>query len=254
MTGSWVSKFELKHPGSGKWCYVPSEEGRAVGVAVRREVEKVWSAPSYYFHLKKGGHVAAIQHHLSSASFLRLDLTNFFGSITATRITRSLRSKLGYTRAREIALLSTVSPPGAPGSRSLPYGFVQSPLLASVCLAESALGRQLQRISFDHDARVSVYVDDIIVSAKDSDRIASIKAKLEGAASRAGLTFNFVKSQGPAPEINAFNIELSHDAMRVSPTRFLEFQTRYRTDPDEQVRQALLAYVSSVNTQQADNM
>lgn len=254
MTDSWISKFELKRQGSGKWCYVPSEVGRAVGLSIRREVEKVWVAPDFYFHLKRGGHIAAIQHHLSGASFVRLDLKNFFGSITATRITRSLRSKLGYSRAREIALLSTVSPPGAPGSRALPYGFVQSPLLASVCLAESALGRQLQRISLDHEARVSVYVDDIIVSAKNSDQVSNIKAKLDVAASRAGLAFNFVKSQGPAPEINAFNIELSRDAMRVTATRFLEFQTRYRSDPDERVQQALLAYVSSVNTLQADNM
>lgn len=233
---------------------MPSEEGRAVGLSVRREVEKVWNAPDYYFHLKKGGHVAAIQQHLSSASFVRLDLANFFGSITATRITRSLRPKLGYARAREIALLSTVSSPGVPSSRSLPYGFVQSPLLASVCLAESALGRQLQRVALDQDTRVSVYVDDIIVSASDPDRVTSIKEKLEGAASRAGLTFNFVKSQGPTPEINAFNIELSQDAMRVTPTRFLEFQTRYRTDTNKQVRQALLAYVSSVNAEQADSL
>ena len=132
MAQSWVSKFELRHKGSGKWCYVPSEEGRATGLAVLREVKAVWNAPDYYFHLRKGGHVAAIQHHLSNASFLRLDLKNFFGCITPTRITRSLRSKLGYLRAREIALLSTVSLPGAPGSCSLPYGFVQSPLLGRV--------------------------------------------------------------------------------------------------------------------------
>ena len=254
MTSSWVSKFELKRQGSGKWCYVPSEEGRAAGLAVQHEVEHIWKAPSNYFHLRKGGHVAAIQHHLSNASFVRLDLTNFFGSITTTRITRSLRTKLGYSRAREIALLSTVSPPGASGSRSLPYGFVQSPLLASVCLAESALGRQLQRISFEHDVRVSVYVDDIIVSSKDRDRIAAIKTKLEYAAIRSGFRFNFTKSQGPSPEINAFKIEISHDSMRVSPTRFLEFQIRYQTDSDEQVRQALLAYVRSVNVEQAKKM
>lgn len=233
---------------------MPSEEGRALGLEVQTEVQKVWCAPDYYFHLKKGGHVAAIQHHLPSVSFVRLDLTNFFGSITATRITRSLRTLLGYARAREIALLSTVSLPGSPGLRSLPYGFVQSPLLASLCLAESALGRQLHRISLDQHARVSVYVDDIIVSANDLDKVSAIKSKLEDAASRAGFQFNFVKTQGPAPEVNAFNIELSQDAMRVTQDRFMEFQSRYRTDPQEQVRQALLAYVRSVNTQQADSM
>lgn len=233
---------------------MPSEEGRVLGLTLRREVEKVWHAPNFYFHLKKGGHVAAIQQHLSSTSFVRLDLTNFFGSITATRITRSLRSKLGYVRAREIALLSTISLPGFPGSRSLPYGFVQSPLLASLCLAESALGRQLERISLEHDIRVSVYVDDIIVSGKNSDQIAFIKGKLEGAASRADMKFNILKGQGPAPKITAFNIELSQDAMRVTPMRFFEFQKRYRTDPDEKVRKALLAYVSTVNIQQAAKM
>lgn len=254
MNQSWVSKFELKHKGSGKWCYVPSEDGRATGLAVLRDVKAVWNAPDYYFHLRKGGHVAAIQHHLSNASFLRLDLKNFFGCITPTRITRSLRSKLGYLRAREIALLSTVSLPGAPGSCSLPYGFVQSPLLASICLAESALGRQLQRLSSEADVRISVYVDDIIVSAKSVDRIADINARLEAAAIRSGFTFNFIKSQGPAPEVSAFNIELSQDSMRVTNARFSEFQARYQTDPNEQVRQALLAYVSSVNPQQANSL
>lgn len=233
---------------------MPSDEGRTTGLVVLREVKAVWNAPDYYFHLRKGGHVAAIQQHLPNASFLRLDLKNFFGCITPTRITRSLRSKLGYLRAREIALLSTVSLPGAAGSRSLPYGFVQSPMLASVCLADSALGRQIQRLNGEADVRISVYVDDIIVSAKSVERIADINARLEAAAFRSEFTFNFIKSQGPAPEVSAFNIALSQDSMRVTPERFSEFQARYQTDPNEQVRQALLAYVGSVNPQQANSL
>jgi hypothetical protein len=46
----------------------------------------------------------------------------------------------------------------------LPFGFVQSPLMAGLCLANSKLGATLARLA--KKFTVTVYVDDIVISTK----------------------------------------------------------------------------------------
>ena len=70
----------------------------------------------------------------------------------------------GYAIARAWANASTVRPPDDEKRYMLPYGFVQSPILASLALGESRLGKRLCTIAELPQTAVSVYVDDIIVS------------------------------------------------------------------------------------------
>ncbi len=59
----WEHRFEVK---PGRWVYVPTPIGKAAGEKIRSSVAKVWSRPKFYFHLRKGGHVAALQDRAAS--------------------------------------------------------------------------------------------------------------------------------------------------------------------------------------------
>jgi hypothetical protein len=135
MNTKWSTRFELK---PGKWIFVPTPEMIAVGKEIKSAIEKRWSPPSYFYHLRRGGHVAALRAHLGNAAFLRLDIQDFFGSIGRSRVARCLKSRFGYETAREWAHVSTVRDPSGAAGSIIPFGFVQSPIVASLCLAESA--------------------------------------------------------------------------------------------------------------------
>jgi len=138
----WVTRFELK---PGTWVFVPTDEARQLGYAIKQLIEERWRPPKNYFHLTSGGHVRAIHSHLENKFFVHLDIQNFFGQVSATRVTRWLKPLVGYEKAREFAKASTVAHP-VHGGTMLPFGFVQSPLLASLCLFHSALGRCLNEV------------------------------------------------------------------------------------------------------------
>src|SRR3546814_16029305 len=72
---------------------------------------------------------------------------------------------------------------------SLPFGFVQSPIVASVVLAQSALGGAIRRLSRD-GMTITVYVDDITLSGPNEHRVGEAIAALETAAALSVITFN----------------------------------------------------------------
>jgi len=242
MPAKWLNRFELK---PGRWVYVPAADTRASGIAIKAKVEKLWSPPNYFYHLRSGGHVAALRSHTGNNIFFKADIQNFFGSINRTRITRCLKSKISYKVAREWAVASTVQDPGS-DSTTLPYGFVQSQLLASLCLSESALGRVLHRINGKNDAAVSVYVDDIIVSSRDAPLLEKLHADVVLGANRSRFILNPVKSTAPSPQISAFNILVSEAQMSIEPTRLAEFAATLAVGATPSQKQGILNYVNSV--------
>lgn len=242
MPAKWLNRFQLK---PGRWVYVPAADTRAAGIRIKAEVEQVWTPPDYYFHLQSGGHVAALRSHVGSNVFLKADIQNFFGSINRTRVTRCLRSRLGYKRAREWAVVSTIQDPGSK-SATIPYGFVQSQLLASLCLYESALGRLLHRLHGSPAVAVAVYVDDIIISTRDASLLQAIHAELRIAADRSRLIFNATKSTEPAPEVSAFNILLSEASMTIEVARLEAFASALAAGATPSQRRGIEAYVTSV--------
>lgn len=252
MEARWDSKFELK---PGKWVFVPNSSAIETGHAIKDEIQSRWKAPTYYYHLREGGHVAALRAHLGQSVFIHVDIKDFFGSINRSRITRVLKGLYSYERAREIANLSTVIFPGEAERRFvLPYGFVQSTIIASICLRKSALGNYLKRISTEDGVAVSVYVDDIVVSLAESSRAEEIFAGLNDSASKSGLEINPDKIQRPSPAINAFNIELSQSSLSILPGRWNRFLDALRETNNEFRQQAILSYVGSVNGTQADDL
>ena len=245
----WVSKFELK---PGVWVFVPSEESVNAGRSIKAIIEACWSAPSYYYHLKKGGHVKALKSHTDGKFFIHLDLKNFFCSINKSKITRVLKSRVGYEKARDIAIASTVrNPKPEESSFILPFGFVQSPILASICLHRSKLGKTLHELNKRKQTIVSVYVDDIIISTQSLSEAAAALTAVKAAAERSGFPLNSEKEEGPAEKITAFNIELSHALMALNGGRFGQFLECYQESENYHQIAGILGYVESVNLQQS---
>jgi len=244
----WETRFELK---PGTWVFVPTEEARELGYVIKELVGARWRPPKNYFHLTNGGHVHAIAAHVHNTSFAHLDIQDFFGQINASKVTRWLKPLVGFSKAREFAKASTVAHP-RDGGTMLPFGFVQSPILASLCLFHSALGRCLFELPRKLGVVVSVYVDDIILSAEDESILAQAVKLVDESAVRSGLPIHPDKREGPAQNITAFNIDLAHQFLRIEEERWNSFLNDYQAATSEYVREGILSYVRSVNSDQAN--
>jgi len=251
MTPLWVDKFEVK---PGRWIFVPSPEGRAVGTKIKTEISSRWVPPNFMYHFRSGGHVAALKKHLSNSSFVRLDIKDCFGSINRSRVTRGLKTLVGYEQAREWAKMSVVRNPIEPSEWILPFGFVQSSILASLCISESALGSYLLKIHEMRHVGLTVYVDDIIISAREDSLTQSIRENIEAAISRSGFEINIDKSMGPSSSITAFNIIIEHQKLVVHPGRMKQFSAVINSASNPEKRNGIRSYVGSVNPHQISQL
>lgn len=247
---SWVSRFELKE---NCWVFIPTQQSVKFGLDLKFTIEDRWSPPRFYFHLRDGGHVAAIKSHLASKYFCRLDLRHFFNHVTRSKITRCLVPFLGYEAAREAACNSTVQSPGNPGY-ALPYGFVQSTLLASLCLSQSKLGKQLMAIRKDSQLTISVYVDDIILSGNDLNHLDEVVTGIERTAEESRFPINAIKKEGPSELVSSFNIELTNASLAIQPDRIKSFQDALSQSTNIHQVQGILNYVGTINTHQRDEL
>ena len=246
MNPKWSSKFELR---PGKWVFVPTAEAVVEGKRIKKALEKCWNPPPYYFHLRAGGHVEALRMHLKHDCFLRIDIQDFFGSINRTRVTRCLKGKFSYPTARAYANASTVPDPKVK-RMIVPFGFVQSQIVAAMCLAESALGLYLDKLAVNPAIVLTVYVDDIIVSSSDKALLERITTEIGLAATKAHFVLNTAKQEGPAGMITAFNILVSSGSMEVEPERLKLFEEALAESTGMSQRAGIKSYVTSVNATQ----
>lgn len=232
---------------------MPTDASRKFGGKLIIRILKRWQPPSICYHLLPGGHVAAARAHLPNKLFIRMDVRRFYDGVTRTKIHRSLRH-IGFKQqhALDAALRSTVSkaPSGSGVPYSVPFGFVQAPMLATLVLMSSALGAAISRIQSDEVVTISVYMDDILLSGNCAADLDAAKASLEVAAETAGFTFNPNKGSGPAPSVTVFNLNIRHNDMELTLERFAAFEADIRTDPVSFVTDGILSYVSTVNAVQ----
>lgn len=246
---TWEHKFELK---KNRWVFVPTKEMTLFGKKLHKIIRSKWRAPSYYYHLRNGGHVVSAKIHLESKYFSLIDIKNFFESTSQSRITRELKKIMPYENARKIAKASTVRVPGSTEKKfSIPYGFPQSPILASFCLHNSFAGSILDSINERKDVKVSVYMDDIIFSSKSFGAINEAFESFSIALSKSRYEINKVKTQRPSMQLAVFNLELSTDHIKVAPARMIEFIKAYAKSDSEFEKEGIAAYVRSVNAKQA---
>lgn len=246
----WISKFQIKE---NSWVFVPTEETIQYGLEIKKIIEENWEPPKYFYHLASGGHVKALQQHLKYKYFLHLDIQNFFGNINRSRVTRCLKDFLPYDDARKMAIESTVRlPESDPKKYILPFGFVQSPILSSICLDKSALGTRMRTVSRKKDMGISIYMDDIILSSNSHTALSDQLEIFESASTRSKFPLNKTKQEGPGPEMTAFNIQLSHDLLEITEEKLKELLDKFELSENEHQRAGIYNYALSVNVNQAD--
>lgn len=246
-------RFQLK---GGTWVFVPSEEGLAAGRQVLRRVLKAWTPPSTYFHLRKGGHLAALELHEPDEVFVRLDLSQFFTNTSRSKVTAALkRVRFSAKDALSMADLSTVKHPDAETSKVVPYGFVQSALLATLCLEYSHLGACIRRLR-TRGLRVSVYMDDIIMSGQRNQKEALELglAEIIAASKKSRYPINRDKLEGPSDNVVAFNIHLSNRSRAITDARLHDFSVSLRNARNQHVERGILSYVGTVNPSQVKQL
>ncbi|WP_421507222.1 reverse transcriptase domain-containing protein [Erwinia rhapontici] len=245
----WKHKFEIK---KDRWVHVPTTEIAEFGKKLHKFILKKWKAPLYYYHLRDGGHVMAARSHLMNEYFSLIDISNFFESTSQSRVTRELKKILPYINAREISKLSTVRVTSAKCKKfSLPYGFPQSPVLASLCLFNSYAGTLLHSLSKEGSIQVSIYMDDIILSGRELGALETSFELVCNALVKSRYEINQAKTQRPSRKIIAFNLELSHRHLKVTSVRLVAFLQAYAQSKNEFEKTGIATYVHSVSPEQA---
>src|SRR5688572_23664695 len=90
-------RFELPgRPGCVVFVQTP-DEIKAARI-FSQPIKTRWHVPKFFYHLRRGGHIAALEHHKRNIYFSRLDIKDFFGSITSNRVQRVLKS-IGFALA-----------------------------------------------------------------------------------------------------------------------------------------------------------
>ncbi|MEX0296455.1 reverse transcriptase domain-containing protein [Pseudomonas putida] len=247
-THKWLSRFRLK---SDVWVYVPTLETIAKGKELKKQIQLKWRPPLNYYHLRGGGHVESIRSHVVGKYFIHADLKKFFNNINRSRITRELKPYFGYKMARAIAMESTVSIPAEFGQTfALPFGFVQSTIVASLCLHKSTLGKMMDKLHRSPGTRVSVYVDDIIISTQTLQAAEQALHQITESCKKSGLTLNEQKLEGPSQNITAFNINLDEFSTSIDVARFQILRATYKKPKNGKQKEGIRSYVYSVNPAQ----
>lgn len=248
-TINWLHKFEIK---KDRWVYIPNAKTLKSGRKVHNLIRLKWKSPLYMFHLRDGGHVAAAKYHIKKKYFCLIDISDFFGATSQSRVTRALGRLVPYVKAREIAKESTVKNLNGNGLKDvIPYGYPQSPILASLCFHQSFCGGVISTLSKSGRVSVSIYMDDILLSSDDLDLLKNAFDAVTQALVKSGYTVNDRKTQSPATMISVFNLELSQRSLRVSSERIVEFLKAYISSKNPHERKGIASYVGSVNKAQA---
>lgn len=244
----WIDRFELR---PGKWVHIPSKESRKFGKELIADLRQHYRPPSYFYHLQKGGHVAALKNHYASIYFCRIDLKDFFEHITSNRISRSLKRYYGSAQALHISRASTVplNYDGETKSR-VPFGFPQSPLLSSIVLDQSSVGRYLRTLSRSPRVEISVYVDDITLSGNDERELLAEYEELICLCARSRFTVSTEKSHPPRRSSRLFNIDISQNSVEICAERMSKFVAAYREPRSIAQQEGIYNYVGSINIAQ----
>lgn len=233
-----------------RWIYVPTDQCRIKGVEITDSVLSKWTPPEYFYHFRRGGHIAALEVHGKNEFFAKADIKQFFPSISRNRVLVSLK-KAGFPfrEADEMADWSCVVSKGNRTSRILPYGFIQSQILSALCMDKSAIGAFLR--SLDPLITLSVYVDDIILSSNDRNVLDQEYRRLASAINQSGFILNEEKSHGTEEVLTAFNINLEDGDLKIEDSRFVEFMEAISAT-QERKSEAIISYVTRVSASQGN--
>jgi len=91
--------YEYQWVRKGKYIFAPNDDCDRRAKQLIRFIERSVELPLCFYHYRKGGHVAALHQHLENQYFFKIDIRNFFYSISRNRIA-SVLHRIGYPYAR----------------------------------------------------------------------------------------------------------------------------------------------------------
>lgn len=218
--------YKYSYDRNGKPVFAPSDRGEKIGREVKALVEQATEFDPFFYHFRKGGHVSALHHHRELRFFARVDIERFFYSVARNRVARALY-EIGVPRAGHYAKWSTVKNPYNEPRYALPYGFVQSPILATLVLMRSSVAGFLRQLP--NSTMATVYVDDIALGSDDKAAIDAAFAGLLDALAEANFSVNANKTHPPADAITLFNCDLTHQRTVVTEERRTQFYLEERS-------------------------
>ncbi len=232
--------YLFSYPVKGKPVFVPNSKCREYAVKIIQDVRSEHRFPDFFYHLMPGGHIAALHKHRENTYFCKIDLKNYFYSISRNRVARVL-SKIGLERAQHFSKWSCIKNPFLVPKFCLPYGFPQSPILASLVLDDSAVGKYLREIQ--EEITPAVYVDDISLSSDNFSDLRVAFGKLKEIAQESNFRINEEKVVEPCKIMDIFNITLQKGSTKINWARVEKF---YQYCPDEASILAFEAYKSRI--------
>src|SRR5262249_32412682 len=125
---------------------------------------------------------------------------------------------------------------------SLPIGFRQSPLLASLALYRSSVASAIGD-AISRGVLMSVYFDDLVGSSSNLHALETTYDGIFAACVQANLTANQAKLIEPGQAIIAFNCNVRFGHASVTADRFRKFEAQ---DPSSEAISAFLAYCERV--------
>ena len=157
---------------------------------------------------------------------------------------RSLRA-IGFNpkRAFDIAMGSVVV---ENGRKVLPYGFRQSPVLATVAFEYSYLGSALKDLA-EAGLLVSVYVDDVLISGEFKDVLEEASETILKAAHLSGFPLSAEKCAIAAARVNSFNCHIEKSKISVLEERMEEFVNDHHSK-GEAGQKAIMKYIAAVSS------
>jgi hypothetical protein len=221
---------------------------------LRHSILKRWKPHPAFATFSERAHIAALRPHLNCANFALLDLQDFYGNVTRTKISRALES-IGLPRpiCFHIAGQSTVR---QNNKYVLPISFRQSSLLATLVLDQSLFGSFMRRRQYG--AIITIFDDDILLSSDRFDELERDYRAVSSLLEQAHFPINTGKSQSPGREITVFNIRMAQRHLRFTDERMWRFVKRAsamlsKLSPDDVVwvyETFFGKYVKSVNAGQ----
>lgn len=237
-----LENFAYQYNMNGKPVFAPNKKGREIGYKVKELVEAAVTFDPFIYHLSEGTHIRALHDHRKNKFFCRVDIERFFYVISRNRVKRALK-EIGVRDAERFARWSTVKNPYAGGGYVLPYGFVQSPILATLVLSSSAVGEYLR--SLGDDITTSVYMDDVCLSSQSLEALEAAFEGLKVAMGEANFTLKADKTRDPSDKIDIFNCELESGRSEVTPERIAEFNAVARSPESESAFETYCSVVKS---------
>ena len=156
--------------------------------------------------------------------------------------------------AKDIANTSTVTNIGS-SEKVLPFGFVQSPLIGSIVLDQSYLGHELSKLSKLHNLKLSVFVDDIIISSDNKKLIQSASERILKAIEKSNLHLNQEKLAICNGSIKVFNIIAKYNCLYLTEHRLTVFAEKLiNNSSDHFVVEGIVNYMKRVSPQQSKRL